>query len=413
MFAMHGMKHQLKAAMNTSISNGAVFFVSRIGKCSVKPPFQHIFPPYFIETIDARKRKLKDEMVLEVEQSGVRWRTSILRSRSCTRIGKGWRQFVEGNGLEYGDRLLFTLVRVNRFVVQLFDASGRKKKIRQRKKRTLELFRDKKELSGDGKEEKKQQQQLDSLLNAAAATAAASGRKRKQLNELGGSRKKYLGSLRSRQHTEKRRKEEVEEQLGKKKTKTKVSRVHEVEYLSKRRTVTDEERGKVMIAARRCAGALCNPSFQIRMRDSAVYRRYLLEIPTAFLLDSKLLLQLPPSSSDSSSGRCTTKISWVALVDCDNNAWEVICRRGQKQHQNRLLLSPAGWARFARDHFLEEGDECIFELQQQQQEEHNKTDNSSSCSVVLATFRVHIFRVLEIQNLSSKAVTGSNPSSKD
>lgn len=216
-------------------------------------------------------------MVLEVEQSGVRWKTSILRSRSCTRIGKGWRQFVEGNGLEYGDRLLFTLVRVNRFVVQLFDASGRKKKIRQRKKRTLELSRDKKELSGDGKEEKKQQQQLDSLLNAAAATAAASGRKKKQLNELGGSREKYLGSLRSRQHTEKRRKEEVEEQLGKKKkTKTKVSRVHEVEYLSKRRTVTDEERGKAMIAARRCAGALCNPSFQIRMRDSAVYRRYLL-----------------------------------------------------------------------------------------------------------------------------------------
>jgi hypothetical protein len=42
MFAMHGMKHQLKAAMNTSISNGAVFFVSRIGKCSVKPPFQHV-----------------------------------------------------------------------------------------------------------------------------------------------------------------------------------------------------------------------------------------------------------------------------------------------------------------------------------------------------------------------------------
>jgi hypothetical protein len=82
-----------------------------------------------------------------------------------------------------------------------------------------------------------------------------------------------------------------------------------------------------------------------------------------------------------------------------------------------LLLSPAGWAHFARDHFLEEGDECIFELllqqQQQQQEEHNKTDNSSSCSVVLATFRVHIFRVLEIQNLSSKATTGSNPSSKD
>jgi hypothetical protein len=237
-----------------------------------------IFPPYFIETIDARKRKLKDEMVLEVEQSGVRWKTSILRSRSCTRIGKGWRQFVEGNGLKYGDRLLFTLVRVNRFVVQLFDASGRKKKIRQRKKRTLELSRDKKELSGDGKEEeeKKQQQQLESLLNAAAPTAAASGRKKKQLNELGGSRKKYLGSLRSGQHTEKRRKEEVEEQLGKKKTKTKVSRVHEVEYLSKRRTVTDEERGKAMIAARRCAGALCNPSFQIRMRDSAVYRRYLL-----------------------------------------------------------------------------------------------------------------------------------------
>ncbi len=138
------------------------------------------------------------------------------------------------------------------------------------------------------------------------------------------------------------------------------------------------------------------------------------ELPTAFLLDSKLLLQLPPSSSDSSSGRCTTKISWIALVDCDNNAWEVICRRGQKQHQNRLLLSPAGWARFARDHFLEEGDECIFELLlQQQQEEHNKTDNSSSFSVVLATFRVHIFRVLEIQNLSSKATTGSNPSSKD
>jgi len=241
-----------------------------------------IFPPYFIETIDARKRKLKDEMVLEVEQSGVRWKTSILRSRSCTRIGKGWRQFVEGNGLEYGDRLLFTLVRVNRFVVQLFDASGRKKKIRQRKKRTLELSRDKKELSGDEKEEEKQQQQqqqqqqLDSLLNAAAATVAASGRKKKQLNELGGSRKKYLGSLRSRHYTEKRRKEEVEEQLGKKKTKTKVSRVHEVEYLSKRRTVTDEERGKAMIAARRCAGALCNPSFQIRMRDSAVYRRYLL-----------------------------------------------------------------------------------------------------------------------------------------
>ncbi len=104
-------------------------------------------------------------------------------------------------------------------------------------------------------------------------------------------------------------------------------------------------------------------------------------------------------------------------MDCDNNAWEVICRRGQKQHQNRLLLSPAGWARFARDHFLEEGDECIFELvlqhQQHRQEEHNKTDNSSSCSVVLATFRVHIFRVLEIQNLSSKATTGSNPSSKD
>ncbi len=218
-------------------------------------------------------------MVLEVEQSGVRWKTSILRSRSCTRIGKGWRQFVEGNGLEYGDRLLFTLVRVNRFVVQLFDASGRKKKIRQRKKRTLELSRDKKELNCDGKEEEKkqqQQQQLDSLLNAAAATAAASGPKKKQLNELGGSRKKYLGSLRSRHHTEKRREEEVEEQLGKKKMKTKVSRVHEVEYLSKRRTVTDEERGKAMIAARRCAGALCNPSFQIRMRDSAVYRRYLL-----------------------------------------------------------------------------------------------------------------------------------------
>jgi hypothetical protein len=233
-----------------------------------------IFPPYFIETIDARKRKLKDEMVLEVEQSGVRWKTSILRSRSCTRIGKGWRQFVEGNGLEYGDRLLFTLVRVNRFVVQLFDASGRKKKICPRKKRTLELSLDKKELSGDGKEEEEKKQQLDSLLNAAAA--AASGRKKKQLNELGGSRKKYLGSLRSRHHTEKRREEEIEEQLGKKKTKTKVSRVHEVEYLSKRRTVTDEERGKAMIAARRCAGALCNPSFQIRMRDSAVYRRYLL-----------------------------------------------------------------------------------------------------------------------------------------
>jgi hypothetical protein len=51
-----------------------------------------------------------------------------------------------------------------------------------------------------------------------------------------------------------------------------------------------------------------------------------------------------------------------------------------KQQQNRLQLSPEGWAHFALDHILEEGDACVFEL--------------LSNSPELPMFRVHIFRAL-------------------
>jgi hypothetical protein len=95
------------------------------------------------------------------------------------------------------------------------------------------------------------------------------------------------------------------------------------------------------------------------------------EIPVQFLRETKLHI---PTNGE---------ISWIALVDSSNKLWQVLSKQVvecNKQQQNRLQLSPEGWAHFALDHILEEGDACVFEL--------------LSNSPELPMFRVHIFRAL-------------------
>ncbi len=95
------------------------------------------------------------------------------------------------------------------------------------------------------------------------------------------------------------------------------------------------------------------------------------EIPVQFLRETKLHI---PTNGE---------ISWIALVDSSNKLWQVLSKQVvecNKQQQNRLQLSPEGWANFALDHILEEGDACVFELLYNSKE--------------LPMFRVHIFQAL-------------------
>ncbi|CAM6011233.1 unnamed protein product [Sphagnum balticum] len=419
----------LEAAVKQASDDEVVFFVTQLGKCAVGSPYQLYIPKYFVEYCARRNWELKQnqKLLLEGYEIGFWWKVIVLVNRSSpsrgqdseilsARIGKGWRDFAQGNAVEIGDKVLFTLVHTNRFVVKFFDADGKRKKKKQQGLTCLALGAVAK-LSDKKSAARSRKQQFDIMMKdrklSAAATIQDQMRMTMMPRKMTMPRRKFVAILdRSSDEEEEVEEEElgvpwvrravadardqqqhtvVDKKINPKRLGDRqLIHAHEVKYMSKRpRDVTEEERIKAIVAARACAKDLPNISLMLVLRSSEVYHDFHLEMPAQFIREIKL--QLPSSSS---------RRSWVALLDRDNKSWEVLTRQvieqsGQQQNYC-LLLSPKGWARFALDHVLEEGDACVFEL--------------VSNSLELPVFRVHIFRVLPMAVADSANIHSSvNP----
>ncbi|CAM6036780.1 unnamed protein product, partial [Sphagnum compactum] len=369
----------LEAAEKQGSADEDVFFVTSLGKCAIGSPYQLDIPRYFLEYCASRKWELKEKMVLEGDESGMLWKVMMVLSRCKekrranivrvrARLARGWKDFALQNKLNTGDNLLFTLVRLNRFVVKFFHPDGSQKKgwlcsnLQQppaihahklllpckNRAAAAAYFKYIEHTTSDGHE-------YVEILDSSSGSSSSSSGDEEEINEQVGVAVGFrVDNDASRDHLQSPAAVHKTNPsgLGAAADRELVIRAHQVIYTTKRpREVTDEERAKAIVAARACARSLPNISFMLIMRCSEVYYHFHLEIPVQFLRETKLHI---PTNGE---------ISWIALVDSSNKLWQVLSKQVvecNKQQQNRLQLSPEGWAHFALDHILEEGDACVF-----------------------------------------------------
>jgi hypothetical protein len=259
-------------------------------------------PRYFLEYCASRKWELKEKMVLEGDESGMLWKVMMVlrrykeKRRANTvrvraRLARGWKDFALQNKLNTGDNLLFTLVRLNRFVVKFFHPDGSQKKgwlcsnlqqppaihahklLLPCKNRAAEAanFKYIEHITSDGHE-------YVEILDSSSGSSSSSSSDEEEINEQVGvavglrvdndASRDHLQSPAAVHRTNPSR-------LGAAADRELVIRAHQVIYTTKRpREVTDEERAKAIVAARACARSLPNISFMLIMRCSEVYYHF-------------------------------------------------------------------------------------------------------------------------------------------
>ncbi|KAG0586660.1 hypothetical protein KC19_2G107000 [Ceratodon purpureus] len=114
---------------------------------------------------------------------------------------------------------------------------------------------------------------------------------------------------------------------------------------SQRGYVTVEERQRPLIAATKYARSLKSDNFLVVMNDYHVYRGFRLSIPRDFL---------------EATGTLTANKVKVCLIDRKRTCYETKWK-WQASWQTPFMNCD-GWALFALDHKLEEGDVCVFQL---------------------------------------------------
>ncbi|KAG0630663.1 hypothetical protein M758_1G194800 [Ceratodon purpureus] len=131
---------------------------------------------------------------------------------------------------------------------------------------------------------------------------------------------------------------------------------------SKRRMTTALERKRAWDKAKAYAESLPDDHFVLVMTDDQVYTRFYMPLPAQFVLDTKF-----------PSARTTLR-----LVDWNGSkTWEVYSRINTC---NEISFYRSHWGVFSLEHFLEEGDVCVFQL----------VDRDTF------TISVRIFRVLQL-----------------
>ncbi|GLJ38253.1 hypothetical protein SUGI_0778740 [Cryptomeria japonica] len=141
---------------------------------------------------------------------------------------------------------------------------------------------------------------------------------------------------------------------------------HRTHYISCRRPVTEAERNQALEAAQ--SFTLNTPFCFITMKPSHVYHTFWVSMPLKFRY-----LQLPRERME------------VILVGPNNKEWHV-----QYLGNRTTPVLRGGWKYFSRDNNLEEGDVCVFEL-----------ENNSKNKI-----RVHIFRVVNTCTPYKKTMEG-------
>ncbi|KAG0625583.1 hypothetical protein M758_2G066300 [Ceratodon purpureus] len=114
---------------------------------------------------------------------------------------------------------------------------------------------------------------------------------------------------------------------------------------SQRGYVTVEERQRPLIAATKFARSLKSDNFLVVMNDYHVYRGFRLSIPRDFL---------------EATGTLKVNKVKVCLIDSKRTCYETKWK-WQASWQTPFMNCD-GWALFALDHKLEEGDVCVFQL---------------------------------------------------
>lgn len=277
------------------------------------PAYMQYIPKYFVEYCARRNWELKQnqKLLLEGYEIGFWWKVIVLVHRSSpsrgqdseilsARIGKGWRDFAQGNAAEIGDKVLFTLVHTNRFVVKFFHADGRRKKKKKQQGLTCLALGAVAKLSGKKSAATSRKQQFDMMMKDRKLSAPATIQDQMQMmpRKMMMPRRKFVEILdRSSDEEEEVEEEELgvpwvrravadardqqqhtvvdkkinPERLGDRQ----LIHAHEVKYMSKRpRDVTEEERIKAIVAARACAKDLPNISLMLVLRSSEVYHDF-------------------------------------------------------------------------------------------------------------------------------------------
>jgi hypothetical protein len=266
-------------------------------------------PKYFVEYCARRNWELKQnqKLLLEGYEIGFWWKVIVLVNRSSpsrgqdseilsARIGKGWRDFAKGNAVEIGDKVLFTLVHTNRFVVKFFHADGRRKKKKKQQGLTCLALGAVAKLSDKKSAATSQKQQFDMMMKDRKLSAAATIQGQMRMMMM--PRRKFVAILdRSSDEEEEVEEEElgvpwvrravadardqqqytvVDKKINPKRLGDRqLIHAHEVKYMSKRlRDVTEEERIKAIVAARACAKELPNISLMLVLRSSEVYHDF-------------------------------------------------------------------------------------------------------------------------------------------
>jgi len=294
------------AALDHSRSSSSRRSLQELMKILMHACMMQDIPSYFLEYCASRKWELKEKMVLEGDESGMLWKVMMVlrrykekrranKVRVRASLARGWKDFALQNKLNTGDSLLFTLVRLNRFVVKFFHPDGSQKKgwlcsnlqqppaihahklLLPCKNRAAEAayFKYIEHITSDGHE---YVEILDSSSGSSSSSSSSSSSDEEEINEQVGvavglrvdndASRDHLQSPAAVHRTNPSR-------LGAAADRELVIRAHQVIYTTKRpREVTDEERAKAIVAARACARSLPNISFMLIMRCSEVYYHF-------------------------------------------------------------------------------------------------------------------------------------------
>ncbi|KAK3015140.1 hypothetical protein RJ639_006290 [Escallonia herrerae] len=269
------------------------------------------------------REKLAESVALK-GPSGATWTVGLTTSGDTLLLKEGWKKFVEDHSLEEDDVLIFRYNGNSLFDVLMFDHRSLCEKEASyfvKKCGHLELESGCPTKKGPGTFEVMD----DSSQDAVGSTPSKKLKKHDTWTSLPVA-KRPEANARTRR-----------EAINAEKISGSTAWAYPIQYVSKRRSVTEEEKERALQTAH---AASTQASFLIVMRPSHVYKGFYLSIPAEW-----------------ASAHLSRKRHDV-ILHVGENTW--VTKYVKRSSGGGGLAS--GWKKFAVENFLEESDVCLFEL---------------------------------------------------
>lgn len=301
---------------------------------------QLAIPEKFVNNV---REKLAEAVTIK-GPSGTTWEVGLTADNNALFFKHGWQKFVEDHSLEENDVLFFKYSGNSCFEVKMFDPQNCCEKedsyfVRKCEHRGLVNVREKRNAS----------ESFD-VMEDSSHEADKSSPSVKHV-KVDVQTPEPVTSIRPTRRVARRANNDRQGPSS-------TSMGYPVQYVSKRRPVTDEEKETALQMANAARAASAKDSFIVVMRATHVYKTFFMSIPAEWLYS-----HLPSNVNE-------------VILRMQGKTWNA--RVYRKVSGGGLM---GGWKSFALENFLEEHDVCFFQLE----------DEVSDGTVL----DVQIFRVVE------------------